>query len=181
MKDLDDPTVSRIVDKMIRAGAGSVRSERRFNQAVRKQHVDRRSQARQAARDKSADADFRRMLAQLWDARGAVAAIDTHLIEERARVANGDPRRIGDQQWIVALRDVRIILKSFGSIWKNVRDLGDPDESCPVCGAPQVGEERHLRAFSTDGSAVEIDADEEIIDADVMSEPRASGANGAVG
>jgi hypothetical protein len=168
---MDDPTVRRVVDAMMKSGAGSARAQRGVGQTLRKQHQDRRQQARRAERDKTADADFKRMMAQLWDSRGAVAAIDTHLIEERARVANGEQRRISDHDWVVALRDVRTIIESFGSMWKNVRDIGDPHEPCPACGAPQVDEDRHLRAFAMEGSAVEVEGtpDEEIVEAEVVS------------
>lgn len=168
---MDDPTVRRLVDTMMKSGAGSARSQRGVEQALRKQHQDRRHQARRAARDKVADADFKQMIAQLWDSRGAVAAIDAHLIEERARAANGEQRRISDHEWVVALTDVRTIIKSFGSMWKNVRDIRDPDEPCPACGAAQVEEERHLRAFAMDGSAVEMDEteDEEMVEAEIVS------------
>jgi hypothetical protein len=160
--DLEDPTVNRLVLAMTKDGAGSRRAQRHVEQTLRKQHMERRQQARQAERDKGADADFKRMLKHLWDARGAVAAIDAHLIQERARVANAEQRVIPD--------DIRTIIKSLGSMWQNVRDLGDPNERCPVCGVAQVDDTRHLRAFAMDAEVVEIsDSDEEIVEADVVS------------
>jgi len=168
VEDLDDLTVNRLVLAMTKDGVGSRRAGRRVEQTLRKQHMDRRQQARQAERDKTADADFRRMLKQLWEARGAVGAIDTHLIEERARVAAGHPRQIPNESWMVAVSDVRTIIKSFGNMWQNIRDLADGDEPCPACGASQISEDRHLRAFAVDVLAEE-DGDEEIVDADIVS------------
>lgn len=167
--DLEDPTIRRLVEALMRSGSASAKAQSSADQALRKKHQERAQQARRAARDKSADADFKHMLAELWKARGAVGAIDAHLIQERARVANGEPRRISDRSWITALDDVRTIIMSFGSMWKNVRDLRDPDEECPACGAAQVGEARHLRAFAIDSSAVEIGDTDEVTDADVVS------------
>jgi hypothetical protein len=175
--DMGDATIRRLVETMMAAGAPSAKTQRGLDQTLRKKHQERVQQARRAARDKTADADFKRMLRELWDARGAVAAVDSHLIQERARVANGERRRIADGDWVTALDDVRTIITSFGSMWKNVRDLRDPDEPCPACGAAQVGEERHLQAFALDGSAVEVESSDvavvdvgpEIVDAEVVS------------
>jgi hypothetical protein len=167
---LEDPTVNRLVLAMTKDTPGSARGQRHAAKALRKQHVDRVQQAKNAARDKAADAEFKRMLKHLWDARGAVAAIDAHLIQERARVANGEARRIANQDWLVALNDVRTIIKSFGSMWQNIRDVGDPNEPCPACGAPQIADDRHLRAFAVDSSAeIDTDGGEGIVDADVVS------------
>jgi len=53
-------------------------------------------------------------------------------------------------------------------MWQNIRDLADGDEPCPACGASQISEDRHLRAFAVDVLAEE-DGDEEIVDADIVS------------
>ena len=105
-------------------------------------------------------------LTNLWDARSTVAAIDDYLIEERARVARGEPRRIDDLDWMIALRDVLMILASFGGIWNNIRDLGE-DMPCPVCGASPSPEHRHLPAFVIDADAVE---DSEVPDLETLRE-----------
>jgi hypothetical protein len=92
----------------------------------------------------------------LWDARGAVGAIDQFLVEERARVARGAPRRISDLDWALALGDVRSIVRSFGPMWQNLRDIGGKSEPCPACGATPVEPTRALGAFVIEGEAVEL-------------------------
>jgi hypothetical protein len=166
--DLSDPVVDRLVRKMLKGTSNSEREQRRVDQAVRQHQADRIRRGRQARRDKGANADSQQMLGSLWEARGAVAAIDAHLIEERARIANGEDRRISDADWVTALTDVRMIIQSFGSMWQNVRDLGDPNEPCPACGAPQVGEDRHLKAFAMDGTVVE-DETPAVDDAEIVA------------
>lgn len=161
---LQDPTVARLVAQMTNDGQGSAKALRRADQSLRAQHMARLKDARQAEREKTANADFKRMLAHLWDARGSVGSIDRHLIAERARVANGERPRIQPEDWITALNDVRTIIKSFGTMWQNVRDLGADEEPCPACGARQIDEERQLKEF-----AVEADADEEVTDAEVVT------------
>lgn len=164
---LEDGVVNRLVQEMMKDGAGSAKAQRRADQTLRKKQTQRRQEAKQAERDKTADEEFKRVLKQLWDARGAVAAIDTHLIEERARVAAGEPRRIPNWDWVVALSDVRTIIKSLGSMWQNVRDLEGQNEPCPACGASTHGADRHLQPFVIDVEAVE--EGEEIIDAEIVS------------
>jgi len=165
-EDLTDPVVFRLFQELTQSDAAKTRAaQRRRERTVREQEVLRRREAKQAERDRSASADFKKKLTLLWDARSTVAAIDQHLLDERARVAAGEPRRISDMDWVIALRDVVMILQSFGGIWKNIRDLGD-DLPCPVCDAPQVDEERHLRPFVID---VEVE-EEEIVDAEVVSD-----------
>lgn len=157
---LRDPTVNRLVQEMTKDGSGSRRAQRRTEAALRAEHMARKRAAKQAERERTANADFKRMLAHLWDARGTVGAIDKHLIEERARVAHGVPRRISDDDWARALLDIRTIITSFGTMWQNVRDLGDEDEPCPACGAAPVAESRELGAFALDDDIVESDAEE---------------------
>lgn len=159
---LQDPTVNRLVLEMTKDGAGSRRAQRHAEQTLRAQHMARKRVAKQAEREKAANADFKRMLGHLWDARGAVGAIDRHLIEERARMAQGEARRIADEDWATALTDVRTLIKSFGAMWRNVRELGEKDEPCPACGAPELDEDRHLGAFVVTAEA------EEIVDAEVV-------------
>lgn len=167
VEGLEDQVVHRLVQQMMKGGAGSEKAQRRAEQTLRKQHTKRRQEAKQAEREKSVDAEFKGVLKQLWDARGAVAAIDAHLIEERARVAAGQSRRISNWDWVVALRDVRTIIQSLGSMWQNVRDLEGRAEPCPACGATSDDGHRHLQPFVIDVEAVEEDDD--IIDADIVS------------
>jgi hypothetical protein len=159
VESLGDRVVNELVQEMLKDGVASPAAQKRTKQALRKKASERRQEARQAARDKNADVEFKRVLKQLWDARGAVAAVDQHLIEERARTAAGEPRRIVDWDWLVALRDVREIIVSLGGIWQNVRDLAADNEPCPACGAPTQSEDRHLQPFVIDVEAVEIPDD----------------------
>jgi hypothetical protein len=165
--DLADPVVFRLFQQLTKSNPAQTRAgQRRRERTLRQQEMLRKQEAKHAASENLANADFKRKLALLWDARSTIAAIDRHLIEERARVAADTPRKISDADWLVALRDVVLMLQSFGSIWRNVRDLGD-DLPCPVCGAPQNVAERHLKPFSIDADAEE--EDEEIVDADVVT------------
>ena len=124
----------------------------------------RKREADEAKRDGAANADFKRSLSRLWDARGAVGAIDRHLVEERARVAKGKPRRIADMDWAFALNDVRSIIASFGGMWQNLRDLGGRNEPCPACGAVPPEPARTLGAFVIDSHAVELtEGEDEIV------------------
>ncbi len=152
---LKDPIVNRLVNEMTKDGSGSPRAQTQAAKVMRAEHMARKRQADWAARDKAANAEFRRVLVHLWDARGVVGAVDSHLIQERARVANGEPRRISDADWAQALADVRQIIQSFGQMWQNVRDLGGKDEPCPACGAIQIDEDRHVGAFVLDVEAEE--------------------------
>jgi hypothetical protein len=161
--DFRDPTVYRLVMKLLDQEGLSSRQARRGEDALRKQESVRKRAARQAERDKSANADMQKKLALLWDARSTVAAIDDHMMEERARGVRGEPRRISDEDWLVALRDVLMILQSFGRIWENVRDLGD-DMPCPVCGAARTAEHR-LPAFVIDADG---DYEDDLADAEVI-------------
>jgi len=165
-EDLADPVVFRLFEELTRHNPAETRAgQRRRERTVRQQEMLRKQEARRVAREKTASADFKKKLALLWDARSTVAAIDQHLIDERTRVAEYEPRKISDIDWLIALRDIVMILESFGGIWKNIRDLGD-DLPCPVCGAPQVDDERHLRPF-----AIDVDVEEEeIVDAEVVSD-----------
>jgi hypothetical protein len=167
VEQLDDPTVNRLVHEMTKGGAGSKKAQREATKAMRARHLDRKQQAARAERDKVADAEFKRILAHLWDARGVVGSVDAHLIEERARVANGERRRISDHDWAVALRDIREIVKSFGEMWQNVRDLGSAREPCPACGAPQLDDVQGIGAFAIDVDG-EYLADDDEVDAQIV-------------
>lgn len=158
---LKDPVVNKLVLQMTKEGVGSRRSQRRAAQALRAQEMKRKREAEEAAREGAANANFKRNLARLWEARGAVGAIDQHLVEERARVAQGEPRRITDLDWVMALNDVRSIIKSFGPMWQNLRDIGGQNEPCPACGAMPATPNRALGTFSID---------HEVIDAVVVDE-----------
>ena len=158
---LRDPVVNKLVLEMTKEGTGSRRSHRRAEQALRAQQTARKREAAEAARDKAANADFKRNLSRLWDARGAVGAIDRHLIEERARAAKGVPRRIPDLDWALALNDVRSIITSFGAMWQNLRDIGGQNEPCPACGAIPAQPARALGAFVIEGDAVDVTTTEE--------------------
>lgn len=153
---LKDPVVNRLVLEMTNEGSGSRRSQKRARQALRAQEMARKREAEKATRDNAANANFKRNLARLWDARGAVGAIDEHLVEERARVAQGSPRRITDLDWALALNDVRTIIKSFGAMWQNLRDIGGKKEPCPACGAAPVEPTRALGAFVIEAEAIDI-------------------------
>lgn len=166
-EDLADPVVFRLFQELTHRDPANTRAgQRRQQRTVRQQEMLRKQEAKRAEREKSANADFKKKLALLWDARSTVAAIDQHLIDERARVAESRERKIGDREWLTALRDVVMILQSFGSIWRNVRDLGE-DLPCPVCGAHQIQDERHLRPFAID---VEVECEEDVVDAEVVSD-----------
>lgn len=158
---LKDPVVNKLVLEMTKEGTGSRRAQKRTAQALRAQETARKREAEEAARDKAANATFKRHLAQLWEARGAVGAIDQHLVEERARVAQGAPRRISDLDWLLALNDVRSIIKSFGPMWQNLRDIGGENEPCPACGAVPNQPSRALGAFQIEGGVIEVTAIEE--------------------
>ena len=153
---LKDPVVNKLVLEMTKEGAGSRRSQKRAKQALRAEEMKRKREADQAARDGAANANFKRNLGRLWDARGAVGAIDQHLVEERARVAEGAPRRISDLDWAMALTDVRSIIKSFGAMWQNLRDIGGQREPCPACGAPPAEPTRALGAFVIEAEAIDV-------------------------
>jgi hypothetical protein len=158
---LKDPVVNKLVLEMTKEDTGSRRYQKRAAQALRAQEMARKREAGAAARDKAANANFKRNLARLWDARGAVGAIDQHLVEERARVAGGAPRRISDLDWALALNDVRSIIKSFGPMWQNLRDIGGQKEPCPACGAAPAEPTRALGAFVIDVDAIEVTAIED--------------------
>ncbi|HEY2477791.1 MAG TPA: hypothetical protein VGI17_03595 [Solirubrobacterales bacterium] len=165
-EDLADPVVFRLFQELTKRDPANTRaSQRRRERTVRQRETLRKQEAKRAERERTANADFKKKLALLWDARSTVAAIDQHLIDERARVAEGSDRKIGDRDWVTALRDVVMILQSLGSIWWNVRDLG-ADLPCPVCGAHQAQEERHLPPFVLE---VEVE-DEEVVDAEVVND-----------
>ncbi|HEX8054377.1 MAG TPA: hypothetical protein VF517_15420 [Thermoleophilaceae bacterium] len=163
---LKDPVVNRLVLEMTKEGTGSRRAQKRAEQALRAQAAARKRQADEAKREGAANSDFKRNLLRLWEARGAVGAIDQHLIEERARVARGAPRRIADLDWVLALNDVRSIITSFGSMWQNLRDIGGRNEPCPACGTIPAEPNRALGTFVVEGTATELtDVDEDVIDA----------------
>jgi hypothetical protein len=166
VESLKDPVVAKLVEEMSKEGTGSRRAQRRTAKALRAQEQERKREASQAEREKMADASFKRNLARLWEARGAVGAIDQFLVEERARVAKGDQRRISDVDWILALNDARSIIKSFGAMWQNLRDIGGRNEPCPACGAVQIEPARALGTFVIDVEAI---SEEVVPDAEVAS------------
>lgn len=158
---LKDPVVNKLVLEMTKEGTGSRRAQKRAAHALRAQETKRRREADRAERDKAAGASFKRNLARLWEARGAVGAIDQYLVEERARVAQGAPRRIADIEWAMALSDVRSIIRSFGPMWQNLRDIGGRNEPCPACGALPDEPARALGTFVIEAEAVDVtDVDE---------------------
>ncbi len=162
-EDLADPVVFRLVQQLTRDKPAQTQAgQRRRERTLRQKEMEAKADAKRAEREKRASADFKKKLALLWDARSTVAAIDQHLIEERARVAEDRARKISNVDWAIALRDVVMILQSLGSIWRNIRDLGD-DLPCPVCGAPQQHDERHLKPFAIEGEAEEIVVDAEVV------------------
>lgn len=158
---LKDPVVDKLVLEMTNEGVGSHRSQKRAEQTLRAREMARKREAEDAAREKAANSNFKRHLARLWEARGAVGAIDQHLVEERARVAQGAPRRISDLDWLLALNDVRSIIKSFGPMWQNLRDIGGKNEPCPACGAVPVQPTRALGAFRVEDDVIDVVAIEE--------------------
>ncbi|HEY8809269.1 MAG TPA: hypothetical protein VIM28_04525 [Solirubrobacterales bacterium] len=158
---LKDPVVNKLVLEMTNEGTGSRRSQKRAAQALKAQEMARKREAEEAARGKAANANFKRNLAQLWEARGAVGAIDQYLVEERAQVAQGAPRRISDLDWLLALNDVRSIIKSFGPMWQNLRDIGGRNEPCPACGAVPIQPTRALGAFKVESDVIDVTAIEE--------------------
>ncbi len=164
VESLRDPVVSKLVEEMSKEEPGSLRAQRRTAKTLRAQEAKRKHEAEEAERDATADASFKRNLARLWEARGAVGAIDQFLLEERARVAQGDVRRISDLDWMMALTDARSIIKSFGVMWQNLRDIGGRNEPCPACGAVQVEPDRALGTFVIDVEAIE---EEIVADAEV--------------
>lgn len=170
VEGMRDPVVKRLVDELMKEGAGSRRAQTRGAQTLRAMEIARKREAAEAAREQKANADFKRNLARLWEARGAVGAIDEHLIRERARVSRGIPRKISDLDWILALNDVRTIIKSFGGMWQNLRDLGGQNEPCPACGAVPASPTRALGAFIIEADAIETEplAEEEIASAEVL-------------
>lgn len=170
-EDLADPVVFRLFQELTQQDLADTRAgQRRRERTLRQQEMLRKREAKRVERENTASADFKKKLTLLWDARSTVAAIDQHLIEERTRVAAERPRKISNIDWAIAMPDVLMILGSFGSIWRNIRDLGD-GLPCPVCGAPQAHGERHLKPFAIDAGAEEdiADAEEEIVDAEVVS------------
>jgi hypothetical protein len=169
VEDLADPVVFRLYQQLTKENAPKTRAEqRRGERVLRDREIEAKKEAKRAEEDEQANADIKKKLALLWDARATVAAIDRHLIKERARVAAGGQQKISTTDWMVVLRDVALILESMGSIWRNVRDLGD-DLVCPVCGSGQKDEERHLMPFVVDAEADEMVEDEaDIVDAEVV-------------
>jgi hypothetical protein len=161
---LKDPVVNKLVLEMTKDTEGSRRSQKRAAQALRAQQMARKREAADAAREKTANADFKRALAKLWEARGAVGAIDQFLIEERVRVAEGKKRLTADIDWVMALNDVRTIITSFGTMWQNFRDVGGRNEPCPACGAMPADPTRALGAFVIEGEVVEEET-ETVVDA----------------
>jgi hypothetical protein len=155
VESMRDPVVSKLVEEMSKEEPGSRRARRRTSKALRAQENIRKQEADDAEREKTADAAFKRNLNRLWEARGAVGAIDQFLVEERARVAQGGERRVTDMDWLMALKDVRSIIESFGSMWQNLRDISGHNEPCPACGAVQTGPDRALGTFVVDVEAVE--------------------------
>ncbi|HEY1687815.1 MAG TPA: hypothetical protein VGF95_03020 [Solirubrobacteraceae bacterium] len=166
---LKDPVVNKLVLEMTKDTEGSRRSQKRAAQALRAQQMARKREAAEAVREKAANAAFKRNLSRLWEARGAVGAIDQHLIEERARVAEGKARRVADIDWAMALNDVRTIITSFGAMWQNLRDLGGRKEPCPACGALPDDPQRTLGAFVIEGHAVEETDEVTVVDAEVVT------------
>jgi hypothetical protein len=161
VESLKDPVVNKLVLEMTKEGEGSRRAQKRTAQALRAEEARRKREADDAAHEKAANANFKRNLSRLWEARGAVGAIDQYLVEERARVARGDERRIADLDWAMALNDVRSIIKSFGAMWQNLRDIGGRNEPCPACGAVPPDPSRTLGTFVIDVEAIEEDVPEE--------------------
>ncbi len=168
---LADPVVFQLYQQLTKQDPGNTRAgQRRRERVLREREIEAKRDAKRADQEKQASADIKRKIALLWDARTTVAAIDQHLIKERARVAMGDPQLISTADWLVVFRDVALILESMGSVWHNVRDLGD-DIPCPVCGSAEGHEERHLMPFAVDSDAEEVVSGEEeadIIDAEVV-------------
>lgn len=158
---LKDPVVNKLVLEMTKESEGSRRAQKRAARALRAQEMARKREADEAAREKTANANFKRNLTRLWEARGAVGAIDQYLVEERARVAQGAPRLVSDLDWVLALNDVRSIIKSFGPMWQNLRDIGGENEPCPACGIMPTEPTRALGAFTIE---------DEVIDAVVIDE-----------
>jgi hypothetical protein len=157
VESLRDPVVSKLVEELSKEEPGSRRAQRRTAKTLRAQESKRKREADEAKRDNAADAAFKRNLTRLWEARGAVGAIDQFFVEERARVAKGKDRRVSDMDWYMALTDVRAIIESFGAMWQNLRDIGGRNEPCPACGAVQADPERALGAFVIDVEAIEED------------------------
>lgn len=172
VEDLADPVVFRLYQQMTKENPAKTRAgQRRQERVLRDRGIEARKEAKRAEEEREANADIKKKIALLWDARATVSAIDRHLIEERARVAAGGQQKISTADWLVVLRDVALILESMGSVWHNVRDLGD-DLPCPVCGSAQDDEERHLMPFAVDAEAEEVGvaADEEpdVVDVEVI-------------
>ncbi|HEU4658487.1 MAG TPA: hypothetical protein VFR97_13220 [Capillimicrobium sp.] len=158
VEDLADPVVFRLYQQMMRDDPAKTQAgQRRRERVLRDREIEAEREAKRAKEDGQANADIKKKIALLWKARATVAAIDRHLLRERARVAEGGMQVISTADWMVVLRDVALILESMGSIWWNVRDLGD-DLVCPVCGSAQKDHERHLMPFAVDAEAEEIDA-----------------------
>jgi hypothetical protein len=161
-EDLADPLVFRLYQQLTKDDrTKSEAGQRRRERVVRDREMKAKKEAKQSQADGQANADIKKKITLLWDARATVAAIDRHLIRERARVAAGEPQQISTADWLVVLQDVALILESMGSIWRNVRDLGD-DLACPVCGSRQGDHERHLMPFVVEAEV------EEVVDAEVV-------------
>jgi hypothetical protein len=157
-EDLADPVVFRLYQQLTKHNPADTQAgQRRRERALHEREVEAKREARRAEQANEAGADIKKKIASLWESRATVAAVDRHLIRERARVATGEPQAISTADWLVVLRDVALILTSMGSIWHNVRDLGD-NLPCPVCGSAQRSDERHLMPFTP------IDADAEVVD-----------------
>jgi hypothetical protein len=105
----------------------------------------------------------------MWEGRGAVAAADTYFIEERARVAAGDSRRIPDDDVLTALNERphdRQQSRRNMEEPTRPRDLAASDELCPACGAASTPGERYQRPFAIDVESIEDGAP--TVDAEVV-------------
>ena len=147
---LRNATTYKVTMRMLDDEGLSRRHQNQAEAALRRQEQARRREAKQAEADSRADADMQRKVTQLWDARGLIASVANYLIEERARAARGEQLRVRADRWFTAVPDTYAILKSLGTAWQVLREIGADEAQlpCPVCGAPApIGEDRHLTTF----------------------------------
>jgi hypothetical protein len=135
-----------------RARARSVSHERDAERRARKEAL------RQAMDEADANVDFLQSLSHLRDLIDVLFVMRRNLEAEQDRQLKGEPARIPFSSWPALARNVREVLEVAQVLFRDLADaMGQPMQSCPLCGERLHDVVDHLGEGYIDSDAVEED------------------------
>lgn len=118
----------------------------------------RKNDLRRAMKEADANVEFLQTLSHLRDLIDVLFVARRQLEAERDRHDRGEPTRIPPDGWPDLARNVREVLTVAQVLFSDIAEvMGEPIESCPLCGERLHGAEAHLGEGYIESEAVEVE------------------------